>query len=332
MEAKKIKNKIVFRILAILIVWQIVSFVFLRVFPDISKKTDDVVFYILAIISFCFSVFLIVKTIRKGMRELKILHIQELIKVLSSSGDNRKISEAISIMKDELAFFKSDDSDALFLKNDAHQKFLARIIEDGKITDNEMNYLNFLENAIGISSSEKKKNRREAYMIAYNWAIKDRELTEYEEDVLSNIFFKLGINAEDVKEEQNFVKELSLARTLVGKNLMPVSVPFNLKGNEQCYYKIMNTGFYKSIQHNYEICPKEEPEIFGVFYVTNQRIIISSPGEFERSLNSIDIVSNWDDYFIKITFRGKERPFFLKTPNPYLTRVIIVNYINKARS
>lgn len=235
-------------------------------------------------------------------------------------------------MKKDFNFFRRNDYDALNLKHSSHQKFLAEIIFDGKITPEEKDTLTYLENSFELDYTTIRTNRREAYMIAYNWAIKDRELTEGEEKVLQNIFLQLEINEEDVQYEQNFIKELSLARTLVGKNLLPEPVPFNLKAGEQCYFSTDNTGFYKSKQQNYEVFPNNQAEIQGKIYITNQRIIIISPGDFERSLASIDTITNYNDNYIRITFRGKEKPFFIKTPHPYLLRVIIVNYINKVRT
>ena len=79
------------------------------------------------------------------------------------------------------------------------------------------------------------------------------------------------------------------------------------------------------------LCGEQGQQAANHFF-TNQRIIIISPGDFERSLASIDTITNYNDNYIRITFRGKEKPFFKKTPHPYLLRVIIVNYINKVRT
>jgi len=93
-----------------------------------------------------------------------------------------------------------------------------------------------------------------------------------------------------------------------------------------------NVGFFKSKQQNYQLFPNDRAEVCGELYVTNNRIIIKSPGDFERQLTMIDTITNYNDNFIKLTFRGKEKPFYLKTDHPYLLQVIIVNYITKARS
>ena len=121
---------------------------------------------------------------------------------------------------------------------------------------------------------------------------------------------------------------------MADKELKSLQVPFNLPDNEQCFFIANNASIHKGKQQNYEIIPSEQVEVSGKFYITNRRIIISAFGnlDFVRNLSAIDTISNWNDYLIKLSFRGRDKPLFLEVSKPYLTRVLISNYLNKVRS
>ena len=223
-----------------------------------------------------------------------------------------------------------------FVRNEieeVHQNFLFAIIKDCTITDDEKEVLKYLEKTFCLSSENIRNNRRIAYTNVYEWAIKDRKLTENEENILRNIFLQLDIRPDDVAEEQAFLKDLSLARQLAGKELNPIETPFSLNQNEQCFFSIGDVCLYKSRKKNYEYHRDNTPVLMGKLYVTNQRIIINAPGEYNRSLISeIDMLSIEEDSFIRLDFKRKNNIEFIKVSKPYLTKVVIVNYLNKVRS
>lgn len=223
-----------------------------------------------------------------------------------------------------------------FVRNEIeeiHKNFLFAIIKDCTITDDEKEVLKYLEKTFSLSSENIRNNRRSAYTDVYEWAIKDRKLTENEENILRNIFLQLDISPDDVAEEQAFLKDLSLARQLAGKELKPIETPFSLNQNEQCFFSISDACLYKSRKKNYEYHRDNTPVLMGKLYVTNHRIIINAPGEYNRSLISeIDMLSIEDDSFIRLDFKRKNNIEFIKVSKPYLTKVVIVNYLNKVRS
>ncbi len=208
-----------------------------------------------------------------------------------------------------------------------HKDFLANIILDGKITTDEKEVLQYIENSFNLKWVY-RSNRLEAYRIAYRWATKDKILTEAEEDILKNIYLQLEIDEQYVEDEQNLIKDLSLVRQLENKQLSPISTSFKLNNDEQCFFAVDNVSFHKSKSTEFGYEPTEIYELKGKIYVTNKRILIISPNDFSRWLRDIGNIEIYMDQYIKFRIGGKEKPFFIKTTKPYLLRMIILNFKN----
>lgn len=303
-------------------------------------KTYTLLFTVLVI----FIILIIfIRIIRKTKKAKKINNlykkIQENTSILIGDTDKSTRLKMIQLLLEDLNELNTLGESVQNKINEIHRNFLSSIIKDCKITDEEKEVLKYLEKTFCLTTETIKNNRRIAYTTVYEWAIEDRKLTEKEENILRNIFLQLDINAEDVEEEQAFLKDLSLARQLSGKELNPIKTPFTLNKNEQCFFSINDTYLYKSRRKNYEYHREDNPILIGKLYITNQRIIINAPGEYSRSLISeIDMVSileecNIDtyDYFLKLYFKRKNSTEYIKVSKPYLTKVILINYLNKAR-
>lgn len=253
--------------------------------------------------------------------------IEELINSEYKNSQIEIINSLFEVFAEQLKL----DETAICYKYEIHTKFLSKIIQDGRITDDEKYILHYLENKFNLSNDEIKSNRLNAYISAFNRATKDKELTESEENVLRNIFSQLEINADDVEKEQNFIADLSLARKLKSQELSPIKVPFNLNQDEQCYFSIQYVALYNCRQQNYEYYPQDKAKNEGKFYITNKRIIISSPIEYAESLNHIKKLEIYNSRFIKIEFVWRQKPFFMLTNKPYLLKTVIEKYLNKLR-
>lgn len=266
----------------------------------------------------------------KRILDNKIFIGRKIEELINSEYKNSQI-EIINSLFEVFAEQLKLDETAICYKYEIHTKFLSKIIQDGRITDDEKYVLHYLETEFKFSDREIKSNRLKAYMIAFEWATKDKELTESEENVLRNIFSQLEINADDVEEEQNFIADLSLARKLKSQELSPIKVPFNLNQDEQCYFSIQYVALYASRQINYEYYPHDKPENEGKFYITNKRIIISSPREYSRVLTSITNIEIYNSRFIQMKVIRRKSPYLIFTNKPYLLKTVIEKYLNKLR-
>ena len=292
----------------------------------------------LTIITITLSI-IITRIVLKKRKENKIKYLYTLIENEKTSlygkiDKNKKLC-AIHTMKeifDNVIKFKGSEN-VKYKINKIHQELLFEIIKDCQITEDEKEILREYEKTFLLDDNSIKVNRREAYLTVYQHCIKDRILTKNEESILHNIFLKLEISPNEITSEQNFLRDLSLSRELNGKELKPLQVPIKLSNDEQCFFVTNEASIYKARQKNYDFLPAEQSELSGKLYITNKRIIISYSGniEFERRLSTIDVLSNWDDYFIQISFKGKDKPLFLMCSKPYLTRIIISNYLDKVR-
>ncbi len=214
------KTKIIIKTIIRVILYQFVTILVFCVGIFISAKIGTTGYWVLCV-SFLICGLMIFLAIKKGLKEnrqLKIAGNEELIKTeiteLITNKDKNFRTAMIDCMSETFEEQKKLKTDSDYLKDEVYTKFLSKIINDGKITDDEKYVLQYLENRLNLSVDEIKSNRRNAYMIAFKWATKDRELTESEENVLRNIFSQLEINADDVEEEQNFIADLSLSRKL----------------------------------------------------------------------------------------------------------------------
>lgn len=253
--------------------------------------------------------------------------IKELINSEYKNSQIEIINSLFGVFVEQLKL----DETAICYKYEIHTKFLSKIIQDGRITDDEKYVLHYLENKFNLSNNEIKSNRHNAYKNVFEWATKDKELTESEENVLRNIFSQLDINADDVDEEQNFIADLSLARKLKSQELSPIQVPFNLNQDEQCYFSIQYVALYDSRQKNYEYYPLDKAENEGKFYITNKRLIISSPREFNWSLTVIKNIKIYNSRIVQIYVMWRAKPYFISTNKPYLLKTVIEKYLNKLR-
>jgi len=300
-------------------------------------KAYTVLFLILlAIIITIISILIILKKRKeKKIRNLYIMFDEEKEILYKENRKSDRLNAIQTIKKIYNELINLVESEIIDSKiNKIHQEFLFEIIKDCKITEEEKEILKSFETTFYLSSETIRKNRREAYITAYSCFIKDRILTKDEENILQHIFLQLEINPKDIIDEQNFLADLSLARELAGKELNPIATPFDLKSNEQCFFSSNDASIHKTKQQNYYILPSEKMEVFGKLYITNQRIIISSSENisFVRNLSAIDTITNWNDFYIKISFLGKEKALFLKCAKPYLTRVMISKYLDKLRT
>lgn len=251
--------------------------------------------------------------------------IKELINSEYKNSQIEIINSLFGVFAEQLKL----DETAICYKYEIHTKFLSKIIQDGRITDDEKYVLHYLENKFNLSNDEIKSNRHNAYKNVFEWATKDKELTESEENVLRNIFSQLEINADDVEKEQNFIADLSLARKLKSQELSPIKVPFNLNQDEQCYFSIQYVALYDSRQKNYEYYPLDKAENEGKFYITNKRIIISSPREYSWLLTGITNIKIYNSRFIQMNVMRRKSPYFISTNKPYLLKTVIEKYLNK---
>lgn len=331
------KTKIIIKTIIRAILYQSVTVLVFCVVLFICAKLDTNG-YAALFLSFMACGLMIFLAIRKGLKEKKELEIarnEELIKTeiikLITDKDKDFRTAMIDCMSETFEEQKKLKANSDYLKDEAYTKFLSKIIQDGRITDDEKYVLHYLETEFKFSDREIKSNRLKAYMIAFEWATKDKELTESEENVLRNIFSQLEINADDVEKEQNFIADLSLARKLKSQELSPIKVPFNLNQDEQCYFSIQYVALYNCRQQNYEYYPQDKAKNEGKFYITNKRIIISSPREYAESLNHIKKLEIYNSRFIKIEFVWRQKPFFMWTNKPYLLKTVIEKYLNKLR-
>lgn len=331
------KTKIIIKTIIRAILYQIVTILVFCVVLFICAKVDTNG-YAALFLSFMACGLMIFLAIRKGLKEKKELEIarnEELIKTeiikLITDKDKDFRTAMIDCMSETFEEQKKLKANSDYLKDEAYTKFLSKIIQDGRITDDEKYVLHYLETEFKFSDREIKSNRLKAYMIAFEWATKDKELTESEENVLRNIFSQLEINADDVEEEQNFIADLSLARKLKSQELSPIKVPFNLNQDEQCYFSIQYVALYASRQINYEYYPHDKPEKEGKFYITNKRIIISSPREYSWLLTGITNIEIYNSRFIQMKVMRKKRPYLIFTNKPYLLKTVIEKYLNKLR-
>lgn len=331
------KTKIIIKTIIRAILYQSVTVLVFCVVLFICAKLDTNG-YAALFLSFMACGLMIFLAIRKGLKEKKELEIarnEELIKTeiikLITDKDKDFRTAMIDCMSETFEEQKKLKANSDYLKDEAYTKFLSKIIQDGRITDDEKYVLHYLETEFKFSDREIKSNRLKAYMIAFEWATKDKELTESEENVLRNIFSQLEINADDVEEEQNFIADLSLARKLKSQELSPIKVPFNLNQDEQCYFSIQYVALYASRQINYEYYPHDKPENEGKFYITNKRIIISSPREYSRVLTSITNIEIYNSRFIQMKVMRRKSPYLIFTNKPYLLKTVIEKYLNKLR-
>ncbi len=331
------KTKIIIKTIIRAILYQIVTILVFCVVLFICAKLDTNG-YAALFLSFIVCGLMIFLAIRKGLKEKKELEIarnEELIKTeiikLITDKDKDFRTAMIDCMSETFEEQKKLKANSDYLKDEAYTKFLSKIIQDGRITDDEKYVLHYLETEFKFSDREIKSNRLKAYMIAFEWATKDKELTESEENVLRNIFSQLEINADDVEKEQNFIADLSLARKLKSQELSPIKVPFNLNQDEQCYFSIQYVALYASRQINYEYYPHDKPENEGKFYITNKRIIISSPREYSRVLTSITNIEIYNSRFIQMKVIRRKSPYLIFTNKPYLLKTVIEKYLNKLR-
>lgn len=247
-----------------------------------------------------------------------------------------QLSEEAGILKNYYAQPEEDEDDIQYqIKNDCldginslHENILSEIIKDGTITDIEKQKLTYYELTMNIPKETITINRNNAYLIAFNWATEDCELTESEENVLKNIYFQLGIDYDDVQEQQEFLQELSIARQITNKELPAVSVPFALEEDESCHFISETSNFYKSRQENYFYYPLDYAEYTGRLYITNKRIIICTPDVFCYRIENISEIKNCNGSFIYIKDYKKVKPFFIEVPQPYIVKVVISNYLN----
>lgn len=331
------KAKIIIKTIIRAILYQILALLVLSISLLFVDNTDLIGYVILyGTLPICgLMIFLAIRKGLKENRQLKIAKNEELIRTeiteLITDKDKNFRTAMIDCMSETFEEQKKLKADSDYLKDEAYTKFLSEIIYDGKITDDEKYVLQYLETEFKFSDREIKSNRLKAYMIAFEWATKDKELTESEENVLRNIFSQLDINADDVEEEQNFIADLSLARKLKSQELSPIQVPFNLNQDEQCYFSIQYVALYDSKQKNYEYYPLDNSKTAGKFYITNKRIIISSPREYAESLNKIKNIEIFNSRFIEIKVVWRQKPFFMWTNKPYLLKTVIKKYLNKLR-
>lgn len=331
------KKKIIIKTIIRAILYQILALLVFSISLLFVNDTD-LIGYVILYASLPICGLMIFLAIRKGLKEnrqLKISKNEELIRTeiteLITDKDKNFRTAMIDCMSETFEEQKKLKADSDYLKDEAYTKFLLEIIYDGKITDDEKYVLQYLETEFNFSDSEIKSNRLNAYMIAFEWATKDKELTESEENVLRNIFSQLEINADDVEEEQNFIADLSLARKLKSQELSPIKVPFNLNQDEQCYFSIQYVALYDCRQKNYEYYPLDKAENEGKFYITNKRIIISSPREYSRLLTSITNIKIYNSRFIQMNVMRRKSPYFIFTNKPYLLKTVIEKYLNKLR-
>jgi len=178
MKIFKIIIKTFFRALFYAIATIILSAIVLLIVSFITES--DTVGQIILVACGISVIITIIIAIIKGIREFKLIHITKLISLLCKEKDGENRHNIIDLINNDLKIF-GKNSQADTCKKEAHQKFLAEIIYDGKITGEEKETLTYLENTLELDLSTIRKNRREAYMIAYNWATKDRVLSEDEE-------------------------------------------------------------------------------------------------------------------------------------------------------
>ena len=209
-----------------------------------------------------------------------------------------------------------------------HQDILRDVAFDRKLRENKKQKLNYFEEKLGIPPESITRNRQYAYRNVYESVIKDRVLSEEDEAYLSALYSHLGLKRGDLKQCQSFLRQLSKARQMTSKDLHKIEVPFALEDGENCYFSAGTSSFYKSYREDYVYYPLGNPEEQGELYITNLRLILSNPKAFSYWFKNIKRVEIYNDTYICIQDRDKAKPFFLKTPEPYVVNVVINKYLD----
>lgn len=204
----------------------------------------------------------------------------------------------------------------------AYLELVLDIVEDRKVTPDELAVLAQAERVLTLSKDFVVEARADAFRHAYVVAIADDALTEDEERILEHVRSALGIPKAAIQAEVAVIGRLAELRRLRQRQLPEVPPSVSLQKSEVCHYeapvRVLKERNLRSFQSNgqkYKVrglsIDKE-----GRLLVTNKRALVVH----ERTMSIpykklVDLEVDDDRNLLLITKDGAKSPAILSTPD-----------------
>jgi hypothetical protein len=212
------------------------------------------------------------------------------------------------------------------IETDVYQAVLDRILDDGFITNEEAATIAAAEQTLRIDPATRLRTKKEIFSAAYVEAIQDREITQEEQDKLSNLIAGLAIPQEEVQRELDIVREIidTQALRLPLEPIPPGQLVAPTQKSEQAFYQcsaqVLSKRKSKDSPTGYEYSVRRS----GTMILTNKRVFVVGDGTTNIRFSDIeDVDVDIDEGVIEISTVGSGRPIVLKTDAPiYAGRAI----------
>lgn len=208
---------------------------------------------------------------------------------------------------------------------------LAAIVEDGRVSDEELGKLAVFESAIGLSSDFVLEARTSAFHEAYLEAVSDHVLLDIEEASLVEIRTRLGVSEMEIEAELDIIRQLSDMRMIRETETMrEIEAGIKLQQGEICYFKgagrMLKDKILKRFQEDGQkyvvrglVIHKE-----GQLFITNKRLLLVHAGTSSiRHEKIIDLELDYDQSLLTITKDGVQKPIYITTPDPIRAGAIL---------
>jgi len=214
----------------------------------------------------------------------------------------------------------------------AYLDALARIAEDRRIDDDELELLGQLESELALDPAFVERARLDVFRTVYLEAVADHELTEAEESTLEHLRERLAIPSAAISEELQDLDELKKLRAIIGGDLPVVDSGKNLRRGETCHFlregRILKSRVQGRFQRDGQKYTVQGLEIDkeGELLVTNKRILLVHSGTSSIPLSKVlDVEVDWDRNLISITKDGVQKPVLISTPEAAVAGAIIAH-------
>lgn len=321
-RGKKMKDNAGLSILAII---ALVCFVLLRKMYDffVNMMPWSAIIVVGAI---TLTLFII---ITRTIKERKISRLQKELMEISNwlkTTPITKMSECIDSLlniEKELHLLGISTEEEI---NRGYGNLLTNIIIDKVISQEEFAVLGQYEEKFNIDKSEIAWRKRDAFSTVYEWAIKDKVLTQEEETILKDIFSKLKLDSGNFVKQSLFLEQLRGAREILEKTLEEKVVDFKTLDKEKCYFVSAGT-YYKSRQSDNRYYPEYDSEV--TVYITNKRVVLNTPTFVNIPFSNIRSYNVVNDEYIVIYTNSRVKPVFIEIAEPYIVKAIMGKVISE---
>lgn len=212
----------------------------------------------------------------------------------------------------------------------AYLEAAIRTVDDGKVEDAELAFLDGLQRLGDIDPGFVRDARRDAFRAAYIAAVADHVLTGEEEQSLDHVRRRLGLAPEDLAPELAVLDRLERLRSIREGKLPVVEPGVPLQQNEVCHFeapgrllKEKNLQTFQREGQKYHlrglVVQRE-----GSLLITDKRILLVYDGTYSVPVSKVlHVEVDVDRNLVQITKDGASTATLFATPDAVLAGAII---------